>query len=544
MSTSLHPGLYTVADLLTAAARAGGHTAVIDGPHQVSYGELHDRARRCAALIARRTTAGDRIAILLPRSIDALAVYFGAHFAGTIPVFIHDQLRVRQVRHIVDHADARLVFTTTRHASSRLTGQRVDLRLPDGAVVDVSTLREAPLPAPVPRIGRDIAGLIYTSGSTGTAKGVAVTHDNLLAGAAIVGDYLHLDSRDRTMAVLPWSFDYGLNQVLATVTAGGTVVIQRSAFAPDICRTLAGTHVTGLAGVPSLWTALAGTTAHTAPIRQLPLPALRYITNSGGPLAPATIAQIRHALPRLEIYLMYGLTEAFRSTYLDPTQVDTRPTSIGTAIPNTEILVLDDDGQPCPPGTVGQLVHRGPTVAAGYWNDPDSTAAVFRPHPHPPAGAPGTDPVSSRATSPATNVGETVVYSGDYVRTDTDGYLYYVGRRDELFKSRGIRVTTTEIETEIRGSGMVTDAVVVAFTTDGPDPHLAAAVVLTTPAATIGDLDTYCRRELPPHMQLHELVEMETMPLTTTGKTDRASVRAHLTRAHLTRIATNTSARS
>jgi acyl-CoA synthetase (AMP-forming)/AMP-acid ligase II len=501
--------MHTAADLLAiTAARAPERTAVIDGHSHIPYGELYDRARRCGSLFARRTSPGDRIALLLPRGTEALAGYFGAHLAGAVPVFIHDQLRARQVARIVRHAGARLVCTSVRyHHLLR------DLALPDGTIVDLSALREPPLAKPAWRIGRDIAGLIYTSGSTGTARGVIVTHDNLLAGAAIVRDYLELNSDDRTMAILPWSFDYGLNQVLATFAAGATVVIQRSLFCPNICRALAAARATGLAGVPSLWAALTGP---GSPFCQMPLPALRYITNSGGPLAPATISQIRQAQPRLDIYLMYGLTEAFRSTYLDPAEIAIRPTSIGKAIPDTEILIIDAHGQPCPPGVTGELVHRGPTVALGYWQDPAATAAVFRPHPHPPSGAPA----------------ETVVYSGDYVQADTDGYLYYIGRHDELFKSRGIRVTTTEIETELRASGMITEAVAAAIPSDGLDPHLAAAVILSR--ATLDDLRAYCRNELAPHLQPSELIAMQTMPATSTGKTDRTAVRAQLTQAIIT----------
>jgi acyl-CoA synthetase (AMP-forming)/AMP-acid ligase II len=498
--------MYTVADLLTAnATRTPEHTAVIDGQTRVSYGELYDRARRCASLFTRRTNPGDRVAVLLPRGTDALAVYFGAHLAAAVPVFVHDQLRARQVARIVRHAGARMVCTATSYR-----GVLRDLELPEDAVVDVATVRESPLAMPAPRIGRDIAALIYTSGSTGTAKGVVVTHDNLVAGATIVRDYLRLNEHDRTLAILPWSFDYGLNQVLATFAAGGTVVVQRSSFCPDICRTLAAAQVTGLAGVPSLWAALTGL---GSPFGHMPLPTLRYITNSGGPLAPATIERIRTAQPHLDVYLMYGLTEAFRSTYLDPALIDIRPTSIGKAIPNTEIIVIGDDGRSCPPGVVGELVHRGPTVALGYWQDPRTTAAVFRSHPQASAGV----------------AAETVVYSGDYVRADIEGYLYYVGRRDELFKSRGVRVTTTEIETEIRASGMVTEAVVAAVTANGPDPWLAAAVVLNTGGATLDDLRAYCREELAPHLQPHEIVAMQSMPTTPTGKIARTTVRAQLT---------------
>lgn len=502
--------MYTVADLLTgAAARTPGQAAVIDGTRQVTYAELDELARRCATTFARHAGPGDRIALILPRSIHALAAYFGAQLAGTVPVVIHERLRPRQASRIISNSGARMVCSTPRHMPSPSQAG-----LPgDFPVIDVADLPGQPAAArAAARIGRDIAGLIYTSGSTGTAKGVIVTNDNLLAGATIVRDYLRLTSRERTLALLPWSFDCGLNQVLATFAARGTVVIQRSAFPPDICRTLAAAAVTGLAGVPSLW---AGLTGRGSPFCQIPLPSLRYITNTGGPVAPATITQIRDAHPHLDVYLMYGLTEAFRSTYLDPAQVAIRPTSIGKAVPNAEILIVDSQGRPCPPGVTGELVHRGPTVAAGYWNDPDGTAAVFRPHPHPPPGQPA----------------ETVVYSGDYVRADTDGYFYFVGRHDERFKSRGFRVTTTEIETELRCSGLVTEAVVTAISTGGPEPRIAAAVILSGTCASLNDLRAYCRRELAPHLQPHDLAAVAAMPATSTGKIDRAAVRARLAQA-------------
>lgn len=497
--------MFTIVDLLAFnAARTPENTAVIDGLRRISYGELLDRARRCANLLVRRIDANDRIVILLPRGIDALALYFGAHLAGAVPVFVYEQLGARQVAQIVHQSGARLICTAARQWHVL---RRVDLS--ESAIVDVATIRESPLATAVPRIGRDIAGLIYTSGSTGTAKGVVVTHENLLAGATIVQDYLHLTKQDRILAILPWAFDYGLNQVLAAFSAGATVVIQRSSFCPDICRTLVAAGVTGLAGVPSLWAIL---TTPGSTFSQTPLPALRYITNSGGALAPATITQIRTAQPQVDVYLMYGLTEAFRSTYLEPSQIEDRPTSIGKAIPNTEILVVDDQGRVCPPGVVGELIHRGPTVALGYWQDPSGTAAVFRAHPQPLAGVPT----------------ETVVYSGDFVRADSEGYLYYLGRRDELFKSRGVRVTTTEIETELRGSGMVSEAVVAAVATDGPDPRIVAAVILGGRGATLDDLYAYCRRELPQHMRPNSIVVTETMPRTSSGKTARAEVRAKL----------------
>lgn len=496
--------LCTVPDLLIRqAGSAPDQPAIVDGTTMVTYADLADLARRAATLVSRHTTSpGERVAILLARSPEAIAAFFGAHLAGAVPVFVNEQLRPRQVAGIIGHAGARLVLTRARH--------RDLLRDTTGTpIVDVDSIREAPTSAGVPLIGRDLSTLLFTSGSTGTPKGVMVTHDNLLAGALIVADYLLLTPRDRTIAVLPWSFDYGLNQVLATFAAGGTVVIQRSTFPPDICRTLATANVTGMAAVPPLWVSMTG---YGSPFLQLPLPALRYITNSGGQLLPTTVSKLRHAHPHVRVYLMYGLTEAFRSTYLDPAQVDNRPRSIGKAIPNTQILVLDDNARPCPPGQVGQLVHRGPTVAAGYWNEPAATATVFRPHP----------------LAPHTGTRETVVYSGDYVTTDPDGYLYYVGRRDEMFKSRGIRTSPTEIEAELCASGLLTEASVIAVDTDNGEPELVAAVVPADPNLDLAELSAYCRAELPAHMQPHRIVPAAALPRTHHGKINRAAVRDHL----------------
>jgi amino acid adenylation domain-containing protein len=502
--------LSTVPDLLLAQERhAPNKAAVIDGPTAVSYAQLLEAARRWAALIMRRAgKRQSRVVILMPRSARALAVYFGAHLAGAVPVIVSEQLRPRQASRIVDHADASLVLTDGRNRALLRDSLTRSESVID--VTDAAAPAEAPLRAPARTTGEDLAGLIYTSGSTGTPRGVMVTHDNLVAGAAIVADYLGLTSQDRTIAVLPWSFDYGLNQVLSTFAAGGAVVIQRSAYPPDICRTLSAAAVTGMAGVPSLWAAL---TRAGSPFPRDRFPRLRYITNSGGPLAAATIERIRRAQPQVDIYLMYGLTEAFRSTYLEPAQVDLRPGSIGKAVPNTEILVIGEDGRPCPPGVVGELVHRGPTVATGYWRDAAATAAVFRPL-----------PAACGPESP-----EAVVFSGDYVKADAEGYLYFVGRRDELFKSRGVRVTPTEIEAELLASGLLSEAVVVAADRDGPDPELLAAVVPQSPGFQLDDLRAYCETELPGHMRPHRIVPLPDLPRTPNGKADRAAVRAELT---------------
>jgi acyl-CoA synthetase (AMP-forming)/AMP-acid ligase II len=502
--------MYTVADLLLSNARTRASApAVIDGPDVLTYRQLSDRAQHLAGHLAARLPSGSRIALLLPRSADGLSAYFAAHMAGLVPVFIHDQLRHRQIAHIVDHSEAGLALTSRRLAA-RLKGT-----LPPERILTPEDLTQAPAVTCTtpPTIGRDLAGLIYTSGSTGRAKGVMLSHDNLLSGARIVADYLGLTQEDRTLALMPFSFDYGLNQVLATFHAGGAVVIQRSAFAPDICRTLLDHHVTGLAGVPSLWSDLLHP---NSPFIAARYPSLRYLTNTGGPLTPTTVQAIRSAHPQLAVFAMYGLTEAFRSTYLDPARIDIKPTSVGQAIPNCHVDVLDEKGATCPPGVVGEIVHRGPTVTMGYWRDPDTTALVFRPRA-------GLRPPWS----------ETVVHSGDLGYTDADGDLYITGRRDELTKIQGIRVTPAEIEADISAAGLTVGVVacIVPDPDGGPDPSVLIAVEPRDPSFTLDALRAYCSAELPPHMRPRRIQALDNLPRTPHGKPDRQHILSLLTNA-------------
>jgi amino acid adenylation domain-containing protein len=503
--------LYTVPDLLVARdRRTQSQTAIIDGRKCISYAELTEGAARYAALLrGLKMAPGDRVALLLPRSTEAAAAFFGTLVAGGVAVFVSDRLRPHQVAHIVADAGASAVVTTPR-----LRPLLRDSSVAPDRVVDAgSSAGVSKGSAPIRMIGNDLALLAYTSGSTGPPKGVMLTHDALMAGAAIVADYLGLTRADRTMALLPWSFDYGLNQILSTLYVGGTIVIQRSSFPPDLCRTLVDAAVTGLAGVPSLWALLR---ERHSPFLKLQLDKLRYITNSGGSLPVDLIQEIRRSHPHVDFYLMYGLTEAFRSTYLPPALIDSRPASIGKAIPNTDILVVSDEGQPCETGQTGELVHRGPTVALGYWQDAEATAKVFRGH-----------PFASHDAGPP----EIVVYSGDYVRADNEGYLYYVGRRDGMFKSRGMRVNPTEIEAELLGSGLVSEAVVWSIDRGGVNPVIIAAILpkerhgFRMPA-----LLDYCRSQLPKHMMPGEIIPVSSLPRTPNGKPDRGFLQARLLR--------------
>jgi acyl-CoA synthetase (AMP-forming)/AMP-acid ligase II len=491
-------------DLLTLPAkRRPDSLAVIDGAVVLTYQELATRARRAAHALAALADPGDRVVLLLPRSADSLVAYFAVHLAGLVPIVLHDQIRPRQASSSIDNADVVLAVTVPRLRPVLTGGALADHQVFDlAALLDPDRTSPAGAQPHARRIGRDLAQIIYTSGSTGTAKGVMVSHDNLVAGAVLVASYLRLTSRDRTLAALPWSFDYGLNQVLATFAAHGTVVIQRAAIPARICRSLATAHVTGLAGVPGLWSAL---TSPPARFLREHYPALRYITNSGGHLPEPVIRAIRAAHPDTDIYAMYGLTEAFRSTYLPPDKIDHKPASIGRPIPGSDLLIVDAHDRPCPPGTEGQFVHRGPTVTLGYWRDPHGTAQVFRPHPAPPPGA----------------VPETVVYTGDFGYADPDGDLYWTGRRDEMFKSLGIRVTPTEIETALRQLPAITDAVVaVHHREDGTEPVIVAGIC-GGPGLTLDTVYRACAAEMPPHMHPHRIMLLDVLPFTSHGKPDR-----------------------
>jgi acyl-CoA synthetase (AMP-forming)/AMP-acid ligase II len=240
-------------------------------------------------------------------------------------------------------------------------------------------------------------------------------------------------------------------------------------------------------------------------------PSLRYITNSGGRMPETVTRQVRQSHPAVDIYLMYGLTEAFRSTYLPPYQVDTRPTSMGKAIPNVEILVVNDNGEPCRPGEVGELVHRGATISLGYWRDPDATARVFRPHPL--AATPG-------------GREEVVVYSGDYVKMDEEGYLYYIGRKDAQLKSHGMRVSPEEVEEYLYSSKLVAHAVVFGATGEDGETRIVAAIVPLDHASFEQEiLRRFCKELLPDYLIPQAFWVRSGFPQTSSGKPDRVKIR-------------------
>ena len=357
-------------------------------------------------------------------------------------------------------------------------------------------------------IEKDLAAILYTSGSTGKPKGVMLAHCQVMAGASIVSEYLQISESERILALLPFSFDAGLNQLMTAFQQGATLVLKSFVFAREVVQTLLSERITGLAGVPTLWSLLA---QPSSTLTKQPLPHLRYITNTGGVMPQTVLAVLRGALPTTKVFLMYGLTEAFRSTYLPPDELDRRPTSIGKAIPNTEILVVDEHGQLCAPGEVGELVHRGPTVSLGYWGAPDLTARVLRPNP-----------------MRLTEVGdlERVCYSGDYVTMDAEGFLYFVGRRDTMIKTSGFRVSPTEVEEVLFQTGLVAGAAVIGV----PDEILGQSIKAFV-CGRDGDrvdldrLREFCASKMPRHMVPRAIEVVEELPTTPSGKVDYPALR-------------------
>jgi acyl-CoA ligase (AMP-forming) (exosortase A-associated) len=348
-----------------------------------------------------------------------------------------------------------------------------------------------------------MAAILYTSGSTGRPKGVVLSHRNLVAGAASVASYLGNTPADRLLAVLPLSFDYGLSQLTTAFHSGASCVLMNYLAPRDILDAVQEHGITGLAAIPPLWMQLA----------QLHWPrdtTLRYLTNSGGSMPRATVAALRGALPAARLYLMYGLTEAFRSTYLPPEEIERRPCSIGRAIPNAEILVLRPDGTRCAPDEPGELVHRGALVALGYWNDPARTAERFRPLPAA-CGLP---------------LPEIAVWSGDTVRMDADGYLYFIGRRDEMIKVSGYRISPAEVEEVLAAHPGVLEAVAFGVPHPLTGDAVAAAVRVAGDGPDAATLLAHCRRQLPSYMVPASIAAgCDPLPRNANGKFDRMALR-------------------
>lgn len=473
----------------------------------LSYKDLRSRVSRLAAWLRGKVTSeGARIATWVAKGEIACLMPLAAARAGLVHVPINPLLKRAQVAHILADSGALLLIGTPARLSSLE---------PDDIPADCVTMGEADALARAEALGgelgassvdpHELAAILYTSGSTGRPKGVMLSHANLWLGAESVSTYLELEGGDRTLAVLPLSFDYGQNQLLSSWFAGASVVPLDYLTPRDVIKAVERHGVTTLAAVPPLWVQLSeldwGATAKK----------LRRLTNSGGALTPALVRKLRGLFPQARLFAMYGLTEAFRSTFLDPALVDSHPTSIGKAIPHAEILVMTDSGALAADGEEGELVHCGPLVAQGYWRDAERTAERFKPAPE------------------ASRYGGMAVWSGDRVRRDGEGLLYFVGRRDAMIKSAGNRISPQEIEDAALATGLVAEAVALGL----PDERLGHAVHLVVRALPgsshdVEDLPRKLMQELPNFMHPKEIHWRSTMPVGPNGKIDRTRLLAEL----------------
>lgn len=507
----------TFHDLLSGAAAATPDAPALTYKElTVPYADVWRSTEAAAAqLIAIGLRRGDRVAIYLEKRIETVSAIFAATAAGGMFVPINHVLKPSQVGHILADSGARFLVTSV----DRLVQLGDTLRTTDVEdVIIVGAFHDsAPYgvrthgwdegqdaacrPPASPAIDVDPAAILYTSGSTGKPKGVVLSHRNLIVGAESVSAYLRNTSDDVILSVLPLSFDAGLSQVTTAFAVGAHCVLMNYLLPREVAKLCERHHVTGLTCVPPLWLQLV----------DIPWPEdvgrrLRYFANTGGRMPRAALDRLRAIFNEADPYLMYGLTEAFRSTYLDPSEVDRRPDSIGKAIPNAEILVMRPDGTECAAGEEGELVHRGALVGLGYWNDPLKTAERYRPIVRP----------GQEWRAP-----EMAVWSGDTVVADEEGFLYFVGRRDEMIKTSGYRVSPTEIEEAAYSTGLVRDVVAIGV----EDPALGQRIVLVaTPVGETldaGELTKALRQRLPLYMVPGTINARGNLPRSPNGKFDR-----------------------
>ncbi len=484
-----------------AASRRPDAPALTYGKEAMAYGELQRAVEGFAGgLMSLGLQRGERVAIYLEKRLETVVASFGAPAAGGVFVPLNPLLKPEQVAYIMRDCNVRVLVTSPERLAllAEVLPTCHDLRhlvVLDGGEAaapagGLSLYRWSDLLAAGPRGGHrvidtDMVGILYTSGSTGKPKGVVLSHRNMVAGAKSVATYLENRPEDTLLAALPLSFDAGFSQLTTAFHAGARVVLLNYLLPRDVLKALERERVTGLTAVPPLYIQLS----------QLEWPAsitghLRYFANTGGRMPRETLDILRRHLPRTRPFLMYGLTEAFRSTFLPPEEVDRRPDSIGKAIPNAEILVLREDGSPCAPNEPGELVHRGALVGMGYWNDPEKTAERYKPLP---AHAPGRE---AGLVLP-----EVAVFSGDNVRMDEDGFLYFIGRRDEMIKTSGYRVSPTEVEEILYATKLVGECV--AFGVDHDTLGQAIQVIATPPAGgevDLAALQQECRIRMPAYM--------------------------------------------
>ena len=498
--------------LIQSARRLPDKEALTCGGKRATYGELDRASDRLAAhLVERGVERGDRVIVFADNTIESAISFWAVLKANAVVSMVNPLTKADKLRYLLNDCRASALVTDTHIASvyeeavqgaphlriTVLTGDATPERLakvPGGAAWADALAGDAKRPERK-NLDVDLASIIYTSGSTGDPKGVMLTHRNMLTAATSVSTYLGMREDDVVLEALPLAFDYGLYQMIMSFRVGARLVLERSfAYPAQVLQNMVAERVTGFPGVPTIFAIL----AEMRSLDKFDLSSIRYVTNTAAALPEKHIRFLRKAFPQALVFSMYGLTECKRCTYLPPELVDVKPNSVGIAIPNTELWIVDEEDRKVGPNVVGQLVIRGATVMRGYWEKPEQTAKKLRPGPLP---------------------GEMVLYTGDYCRLDEDGHLYFVGRMDDVIKSRGEKVAPKEVENVIVGIDGVKECAVIGV----PDPVLGQAVkalVVLEHGATLEPkaIQQACTAKLENFMVPKFVEIVAELPKTNTGK--------------------------
>jgi len=504
-------------DYLIHSARCkGAKTALVCDGLRVTYDQLEAWSNAVAHhLVAAGIERGDRVMIFADNTVEAAVSFWAVLKANAIACIINPLTKSDKLGYLLDDCQPTALITQSRlYATFCEPARRCpSLRrvIISGAIGDAdlnalphterwsaATATEHST-APARRcIDIDLAAIVYTSGSTGEPKGVMLTHRNMMVACTSVASYLDVRDDDIILNALPLAFDYGLYQMIMAVRAGARLVLERSfAFPAEVLRHAAEERVTGFPGVPTMFSTL----LQLESLKSYDLSSIRYVTNTGAALPVRHLFQLRDSFPGARIYSMYGLTECKRCTYLPPEDLDRKPESVGIAIPNTEMWIVDERDQRVGAGVVGQLVIRGATVMRGYWRKPEATARKLKPGPLP---------------------GEQVLYTGDYCRMDADGYLYFVSRSDEVIKSRGEKVAPKEVESALLDIPGIREAAVIGV----PDEllgHALKAFVVVDQGCPIGpkQIQRECQKRLESFMVPKHVVIVPELARTDTGKINK-----------------------
>jgi acyl-CoA ligase (AMP-forming) (exosortase A-associated) len=515
-----------------SAHKSPSATALTLKSQQLDYARLNTAINDISASYQKlKIKRFDRIGVYLHKTIENVTSLFACSVAQAVFVPINAVLKAPQVQHIVNDCNIKILITN----KGRLKGlQEIVKSLPSLTHIIVTDSQEetlAPiahvsllswptfinlsppyndeisslaLKAPLKGTGNDMAAILYTSGSTGKPKGVVLSHANIILGAKSVAQYLNNTADDKILALLPLSFDYGLSQLTTSFLVGASCVLLDYLLPNDVLKAIDKYKITGLAAVPPLWAQLCKLTWQDNAGQSI-----RYFTNSGGALSKTNLDKLRTLLPQASPYLMYGLTEAFRSTYLPPEEIDLRIGSMGKAIPNAEILVVRKDGSECEAEEVGELVHKGPLVSLGYWNAAEKTAERFKPITSTPSGI---------------VLSEIAVFSGDSVKKDQDGFLYFVARQDEMMKTSGYRISPMEVEEVLYQHPQITEAAVIGV----PHQDLGQAILAIVCGKNDQDfslieksINKHCQKELANYMVPKKTIVLNELPHNANGKIDR-----------------------